>query len=313
MIKKKYWGLLLSLVIVLSFVQPLEISKAQNIPPDYIEYDYLTKTERTIPYDTVRTFVSTSSNLEERASNVRFTPEYTPPGLGQVDQIETHSIIGNDDRVRVNPNYSPYSRIVALRCGQDKNGDGIADSWSLGTGFMEGPDCLVTAGHCMWDKTYGWVEEMRAYPKQNSSVYGNTYYYPLSWTCSSEYTSKLNTDYDWCVVTMHQNLGDSLGWFGKGTGGSLINKSITVSGYPGDRRGYQYSAKGIIRSEDAFTCRYDADTMRGQSGSPVYSSNGIVWAIHTYGLGSINRGNKITNYLYDLLQEKYVQGINKWH
>lgn len=178
--------LFLSLLVILLGISPIVMASAESYLPDYVEYDYLTKTEQNIPYNKINSFSSVS---DAGVSNVWFTPEYTPPKL---DQNSLRTIIGDDDRVQVNPNVSPYSRILALRCGQDTNADGIADAWSVGTAFMEGPDCLDTAAHCMWSGTYGWVEEMRAYPKQNSSIYGNVYYYPLTWTCSAAYISNLN-------------------------------------------------------------------------------------------------------------------------
>lgn len=201
-----------------------------------------------------------------------------------------------------------------LLIGTDTNGDGISDAWGMGSGFMQGPDVMATAGHNMWSDNYGWISELRVFKNQNSSTISSTYYYPLSWTLSTAYTNNLDYNFDWAVVTLQNNLGDSTGWFGKGwSSGSLNGKSIIVSGYPGDKSYYQYKSSGTISFTDSYNIKYSADTMGGQSGSPVYDSNNIVWGIHTYGGATINQGNKITEDLYNILQDAYLKGMEKWH
>jgi V8-like Glu-specific endopeptidase len=136
------------------------------------------------------------------------TPAFSPEGTVV---IEPYSIIGSDDRIQVSPNSFPYSAVMYLALGQDTTGNGVANSWGHGTGFIEGPDLLVTAAHCIWSGTNGWVEEMRVHYKQNGSSKNSNYYYPLNWNIPTEYTSSLNYNYDWAVVTMQTNLGDSSG------------------------------------------------------------------------------------------------------
>ena len=88
MFKEKKLSFIISLIAVLLLVTPLSFANAQNISPDYIEYDYQTKTVKVIPYETVITSLENFSDslIEESKSGVRFTPEYTPPELDQVNQ-----------------------------------------------------------------------------------------------------------------------------------------------------------------------------------------------------------------------------------
>lgn len=281
-----------------------------------VTYDYITKTEKV---EQVEKSLF-KSNVQTKMQSMELTEEnisqaYDPGIPEQSNIIGSRIVHGEDDRTPVNPNNSPYCRILALRLGQDTNGDGVADSWSLGTGFLEGYDVMATAGHCFWGgSTRGWVEECRIYVRQNSGTYGTSFYYPLSWTCSSNYTNNADTNYDWCAVTLQNNLGSANGWFGKGwSGGSINGKSVTVSGYPGDFHGFQYKDSGTTVGSTTYKVQYDIDTAGGQSGSPVYDSNGIVWAIHTTSSNSPNNsGNRITEWLYTILQNKYLEGVKKW-
>lgn len=233
------------------------------------------------------------------------TFELTAPAWfpGSEDTNSRTILGGEDNRQPVNVYQFPYSAVMFLRLGQDTNGDGKADSWGSGTGFMAGNKAMVTAAHCFWSGTYGWVEECRTYKNQNSSSYGSNYYYPSSWVCPSNYTSSLDYQYDWCIATMFDNIGSSTGYFGYGTGGSMINKEYTISGYPGDHPGCQYTASGTVDSETYYSCSYDIDMLPGQSGSPVYDAGCLAWAINTYQASTFNQGNRITKWCYDLITE----------
>ncbi|NLN82301.1 MAG: hypothetical protein GX136_07150 [Clostridiales bacterium] len=281
-----------------------------------VTYDYVTKTEKVEQVEKSSFKADIQSKLQSMGlTEENITQAYNPGIPEQSDIIIPQAVHGDDDRDPVNPNNSPYCRILALKLGQDTNGNGVADTWGYGTGFLEGYDVMATAGHCFWGgSSRGWVEECRIYVRQNSGTYGSTFYYPLNWTCAANYTSSGDTNYDWCAVTLQNNLGSANGWFGKGwSSGSINGKSVTVSGYPGDHLGFQYKDNGTTSGSTTYKVLYDIDTAGGQSGSPVYDSNGIVWAIHTYSSSSPNNcGNRITEWLYTILQNKYLEGVKKW-
>lgn len=306
----------LTLCLPSTLVFASELSNNNEEIWETVTYDYVTKTE-----DIERiTKTEYKSDIQKKMHTMNLDEEYITeaynPGIPEEggNTIVPFTVHGDDDRTKVDPNKSPYSRILALRLGQDTTGNGVANQWYLGTGFLEGPDVMATAGHNFWSSSYEWVEECRIYVRHNSATYGKSFYYPLKWTCPSNYTRSGDTNYDWCAVTLQNNLGSANGWFGKGWSKSNINgKNVTVSGYPSDKRGYQYKDSGTTKSSTTYKVKYDIDTAGGQSGSPVYDSNGIVWAIHTYSASSPNNcGNRITEWLYTVLQDKYLEGKAKW-
>lgn len=159
-------------------------------------------------------------------------------------------------------------------------------------------------------KQIGWVHECRFFVRQDSAYYSGTdYYHPYSWTCASNYTQSGDSRYDWCAVTLWDNLGSSNGWFGKSwSSGSIDSLSVTLSGYPLNW-GRQYTGSGVTSNSTYYTVRYNIDTLPGNSGSPVYTPDYKVKAIHTGSYDSFtNRGNRITEWLYGILQEKYEAG-----
>ena len=186
--------------------------------PDCVLYDYKTGEETVIPVDEF--MLSDNARMDNAGEMI--SPAHN---VGT-----TKSVIEPDDRVKVDPNTEPYCKILCLNLGRDTNGDGISDSWNLGTGFMVYKDLMLTAGHCMYNST-GYVKEMRIYVKQSGSSLNSTYYYPASWVMSQAYIDNPNdANYDWCVVKLQNELGPQTGWFGYGVANS--EKAVTVSGYP---------------------------------------------------------------------------------
>ena len=321
--KRIYKKIFLLLVVCLSVSLCISPFTAFSAEPENrndeiwetVTYNYVTKSEKTESNSKNALKANVQSSMQTMGLDEEFISEaYTPDALEGTDAITPFDVHGNDDRIKVNPNNSPYCRILALLMGQDTNGDGKSDQWFVGTGFLEGPDVMATAGHNFWNSINGWIEECRIYVRQNSATYGNSFYYPYEWTCATNYTEDDDSNYDWCVVTLQNNLGSANGWFGKAWSKSNINgKNVTVSGYPGgSKQGYQYKDSGTTKISTTYQVYYDVDTEGGQSGSPVYDSNGIVWATHTYGSDQYNCGNRITEFLYTILQEKYLEGVEKW-
>ena len=254
--------------------------------------------------DDNRSFIN-ESNLITTTIDEAFIPD----GLLTAENVQPNDLLPGKTWAPVsNVNVYPYTAVLAMRMGWE-NSSGVIE-WYYGTGFLEGYDVVATAGHNMWDDQLGWVDDCRFYVRQNGSSYSPTnYYYPKNWTCATNYTSDLDTNYDWCAITLLDNLGASNGWFGKGWSSENINgKSVTISGYPGTA-GIQYTDSGTTSNSTTHKVCYDINTLPGNSGSPVYTSDYIVWAIHTTSYSSsYNRGNRITEWLYTILQNKYLEG-----
>lgn len=217
------------------------------------------------------------------------------------------SIIGTDDRVQVtNTTSHPYYPIVYIRA-EFNNG-----TWKPGTGFMISKNVLLTAGHCVY--TAGTtVKSITVYPGRN----GNSY--TISSTSKKVYTDTKytgsETDWDYGIVTLNDNLGDTSGWLGlhaTSSASSLDNKSITTAGYPSDKatndNRTMWRSAGVISNVSTYRFGHNADTESGQSGSPVYFYNSTYGyqaaGIHTH---AGNSARRITNSLFDwLAAEGYI-------
>ncbi len=86
--------------------------------------------------------------------NVAYTIGYTPE-QSLHNTRGTVGIIGNDERIKVtNPKTYPYyttGKVEAVWTGLKSNKDGLYyNIIGSGTGSMQGPDLLVTAGHCVY-------------------------------------------------------------------------------------------------------------------------------------------------------------------
>jgi len=261
---------------------------------DIIEYDYITKTEtrKTMRYsDEVLQAIRDGSEL--------FSPGYTPDFIESDELLETNGFRGWK---KVDPTQSPHCKVIALRLGRDLTGaGGTPNAWALGTGFMVGPKTLVTAGHNMWKPLWGTVQQARAYLKQNSSAFGSTYYLPHSWMYSPNYCNNNPDDnYDYCIINMQNNIGNTVGYFGYGTSNSLLGYFTANNGYPNTDTYFQYLSFGEINSETTFLCQSPATATNGQSGGPVYTAaNQIVYAIIRGGGPTHVTGVRISNTIYN--------------
>lgn len=304
----KYFIIAICSMITLSF--SVDVQAEEN---DLVVYDYVNQTEyRTSSgLDTNMESGKIDSNLMDESIAESYIPDTL---LQQNENILPNSLIDGSQMEEVDPKVFPNSTITYLRIGHDTTGDGKADTWFTGTGFIVGPDVMVTAGHCFWSEEYGWAKEVRTYLKYE---HGKTtqYYYPSYWIYSNEYIENGNSEYDWCVVIMQQNVGAMTGWLGFGVSESLVGKDINVAGfaYTDDYSNLcQFQSAGQIISQKERTLNYNASTKRGQSGGPVFDSNGVAWGIHAYG-GPSNSGCVIKSSLYELLTRKREEGIEKYN
>lgn len=71
------------------------------------------------------------------------------------------------------------------------------------------------------------------------------------------------------------------------------------------------------KSTYTYIFRHDVDSYKGDSGAPVYTtSDGVVWGIHsrgTYLLVFNNTAVRITEGLYNVMQEKYEEGMDRYY
>lgn len=154
--------------------------------------------------------------------------DFNPFLIGELsgsNQIAPLSIL--DDRGLTflsNVEPAPFCKIVMLRMGVDKNGDGISDYLSDRTGFLVGPGVILTAGHCLYSNS-STIVSIEAYTKWNGNSYGSkamakSWYVPNSYYENPE---QVDSDYDWGIVEMNCNLAEKVAWGIHTHGGTTSN------------------------------------------------------------------------------------------
>lgn len=221
------------------------------------------------------------------------------------------AIIGLDNRVTIdNPSVYPYSAIAYLvvkaRCGCD---------WTA-TGFMVGPDAMMTASHCVVCSDHGQTaNEITAYFGYVSSknyrykyTKGTHYWYGTNFSNGDgTYGYNGHLDWDYAYIKLQERVGDTVGWFG------LYAKSdseLELSGFElaGYRRGELKASWGVTNVYNDYRISYNNDTLAGNSGCPVFTDDYYVVAINIAERldGSKNWGRRITGTLIKEMRENNV-------
>lgn len=244
------------------------------------------------------------------------TPAYLPDSIENIDYSKAFEEQELYHRVHVSDTtLPPFSFIGQIITAWDSDEDGAVDTYEYCSGFMEGPDIMITAGHCVYDsRSGGWATSLVYFPAKNGRT---NQYPPMSATAislSETYILKESADEDWALVKLDMRIGLETGWFGKGwSPSSLNNLMVAVTGYPTDKAyGEMWSSKGKITSTLTSRLKYDMETYFGESGSPLYDSSGVVWGIHTRGsdfFAGNSSGTKITEELYNFLEIQYLYSI----
>jgi len=222
-----------------------------------------------------------NSMLQEASPQAeRFTPNSVvrklPPieySLGQ-QRPNTETIFGTDERVRINSTTSIPWRwtcelVITMSDGKQY----------IGTGWLAGPRCVVTAGHCVHGGPgVGWASRIEVIPGMNGSsrpfgtIASNQFISVRGWTESR------NFDYDYGCIILPTAVGDQLGYFGFGSYSDTTLRStlFNTAGYPGDKPfGTQWFTTGVVSDLSSRRIFTQTDIKGGQSGSAFWRlSNG---------------------------------------
>lgn len=207
---------------------------------------------------------------------------------------------------------------IHVKLGTDDYGQ---EKWTFGTGFLEGENLLVTAGHLCYDSVddgidWGWTEDLRFYPGAYTDDYGNQIYpygeiQRQSITVASKWKNNGNEKYDWGVVTLKTAIGEETGILGKKwQSSSYKGTEVVMTGYPRvfgltDQIFYMYESSGSVRSNTTYILSCDYNSYYRASGSPIcIKDTAIVIGIQSRTDAQYSYAVRITEDLYDLLQEK---------
>jgi len=198
----------------------------------------------------------------------------------------------------------------------------------VGSAFLEGPDLLVTAGHCVYGdvttsyetkdgvihtefedyfNNFRFPDEMIYYPAQNGlnyQPYGQV-------SVDRVYIEKsyyLNTKKDWACAKLSNSIGDQTGWLGKIADFYKENQSFISFGYPGSKEGKMYVAEAQFTQfeDNSWYHQTNLDSEGGQSVAPYRVTldlgESYVSGIHTYSVGnSYSGGIRIDTFMFHFL------------
>jgi len=229
--------------------------------------------------------------------------------LGSASWLEfafPESVIGKDDRVPiVDTTRAPWRCICQLVI------DGLHDEQVLGTGWMAGPRTVFTAGHNLFSHKFRRAaERVTVLPGRSADVAPFNLFRSHSFDVHPRWREEGDEDLDLGVVWLGSSVGDDIGWFGFGSRSDtdLQQLIVNTAGYPADKRlGTQWFNAGRVSEVSPRVLVYGLDTEPGQSGSPIFAldaaNDRVVLAVHAYGGESRNRGVRITDDVFDVLQE----------
>ncbi|MBQ6714712.1 MAG: trypsin-like serine protease [Clostridia bacterium] len=309
---KKLLSIGLSIVLTLSFGYTVSAQQSAMVPSvddvynsTLYRYDV---SEKTVASFTVKSFLERNNYNFQKSSEESYLPYYTPEGLTEshLPAISQRHLLGS--WTAINPATSaPYRTTVYIQC--ELNGTLLR-----GTGFMIGPCAVATAAHVIFDiDTDEFVENAVVFPARtnNSTPYGSAnasaYMIPTGYSDSGN-----SNNYDWGIIELESNIGDTVGYMGIATKTSSYNgTSISLTGYPatvsGNTTRVMYRSDGTISNSATYTLSStNTNTSGGMSGGPVYyNKSGAGYTA----IGIISGGNnsgtqnkfaRITREVFDL-------------
>lgn len=213
------------------------------------------------------------------------------------EKLSQESVCGIDERKKVIATTQlPYMAICKLYM---KASNGLN---YVGSGWLIQNNVLITAGHCVYNKSSGgWKESIIVIPGKSGLTEPYGRYKAISLMTTKGWIDKTSTRFDMGAIKLDKPISHN----------SFLTPSIDdstygeICGYPADRDNglFQYRMSDNLTKIDG-RFHYQADTFGGQSGCPLLKNRSTVIGIHNYG-GCPNKSS-------DLYQE-FINGAKNWN
>ena len=219
-------------------------------------------------------------------------------------EVKKESLLGHDYRKPVGSNIAsePYRAIGLLKMKYaTKSSAGVQEFvYMRGTGTLVGRGVVLTAAHNLYSKALGGdAVAVEFYAGLHKDPLDGTYKSiasskALTWHYPEEFKKGAEGE-DYALVFLERDISPTTGIFSIGVSGP--NRTVNVTGYPGDKSYDMYTCEGKVLNRNHNTVDYEIDTTGGQSGAPVWAKVGganLIFAVHIEGREKFNTGTPIT-------------------
>lgn len=220
------------------------------------------------------------------------------------------TVFGTDDRIRITPTTSYPWRTHCKVWMRFPSGN-----WFMGSGTLIGNKYVITAGHCVHDKSQGgWATQVYVVPGYDDGYMPYGGYYATLLRTWTGWTNYQNFDWDIALVTLTNTVGNTTGWLGYGYWPILTGVNSHLVGYPGmldGGRTMRY-AYGPIAGEWFHQFFYRVDASPGNSGGGHYriiNGNRYVMGVCSWENPYVNGSCRINSTKFDWLKASIASGV----